>query len=70
MAARFRVQAANRAAGDQEAMYCSSTDSGSWPVNWNRSFVLPTGEPAAGVLHLHGLSDSPYSMRALGEGLH
>ena len=48
----------------------SSTDSGSWPVNWNRSFVLPTDEPAVGVLLLHGLSDSPYSMRALGEKLH
>jgi alpha-beta hydrolase superfamily lysophospholipase len=48
----------------------SITDSGSWPVNWNRSFVLPTEEPAVGVLLLHGLSDSPYSMRALGERLH
>ena len=48
----------------------SITDSGSWPVNWNRSFLLPTDEPAVGVLLLHGLSDSPYSMRALGERLH
>ena len=48
----------------------SSIDPTSWPVNWNRSFVLPTDEPAVGVLLLHGLSDSPYSMRALGERLH
>jgi len=48
----------------------SLTDSGSWPVNWNRSFVLPRDEPAVGVLLIHGLSDSPYSMRALGKKLH
>jgi len=48
----------------------SLSDPGRWPVNWNRSFVLRNEEPAAGVLLLHGLSDSPYSMRALGERLH
>ena len=48
----------------------SLTDSGSWPVNWNRSFVMPTEEPAVGVLLIHGLSDSPYSMRALAKKLH
>jgi alpha-beta hydrolase superfamily lysophospholipase len=37
--------------------------------NWNRSFVLnPDGE-RGGVLLLHGMSDSPYSLRALGEHL-
>ena len=48
----------------------SLSDPGRWPVNWNRSFVLPNDEPVAGVLLLHGLTDSPYSMRALGERLH
>ena len=48
----------------------SMSDPGRWPVNWNRSFVLRNDEPAVGVLLLHGLSDSPYSMRALGERLH
>ena len=48
----------------------SLSDPQRWPVNWNRSFVLPRNSPAAGVLLLHGLSDSPYSMRALGEALH
>jgi len=48
----------------------SRSDPGRWPVNWNRSFVLHNDEPVAGVLLLHGLSDSPYSMRALGERLH
>jgi alpha-beta hydrolase superfamily lysophospholipase len=48
----------------------SLSDPGRWPVNWNRSFVLPNEQPTAGVLLLHGLTDSPYSMRALGERLH
>lgn len=38
--------------------------------NWNRTFELQVDEPRAGFLMLHGLSDSPYSMRALGESLH
>jgi alpha-beta hydrolase superfamily lysophospholipase len=49
----------------------SRVDSTSWKTNWNRTFVLPAaGEPRAGVLLLHGMSDSPYSMRALGQSLH
>jgi alpha-beta hydrolase superfamily lysophospholipase len=38
--------------------------------NWNRTFELQVDDPRAGFLMLHGLSDSPYSMRALGESLH
>jgi alpha-beta hydrolase superfamily lysophospholipase len=38
--------------------------------NWNRSFVLPAAQPIGGVLLVHGLSDAPYSMRALAERLH
>lgn len=38
--------------------------------NWNRSFVLPAPNPIGGALLLHGLSDSPYSLRALGQRLH
>lgn len=45
----------------------SLSDPKRWPINWNRSFVLRSDEPTAGVLLLHGLSDSPYSLRALGE---
>ncbi len=37
--------------------------------NWNRSFELPADEPVGGVLLLHGMSDSPYSLRALGKAL-
>ena len=38
--------------------------------NWNRSFQLHTAEPRGAVLLLHGMSDSPYSLRSLGEALH
>ena len=37
--------------------------------NWNRSFELPIDAPVGGALLLHGMSDSPYSFRALGETL-
>lgn len=39
-----------------------------FPVNWNRSFELRPADPPWGAIVLvHGLTDSPYSMRALGE---
>ncbi len=38
--------------------------------NWNRSFVLESKNPIGGVLLIHGLSDAPYSLRAIGEQLH
>jgi alpha-beta hydrolase superfamily lysophospholipase len=38
--------------------------------SWNRTFVLEPGrEPVGGVLLLHGLTDSPYSLRGVGEVL-
>ncbi len=39
-------------------------------INWNRSFVLRANAPKGGILMLHGLSDSPYSMRSLAKDLH
>jgi alpha-beta hydrolase superfamily lysophospholipase len=48
----------------------SLSDPERWPTNWNRSFVLPVDRPEIGVLLLHGMSDSPYSMRSIGEALH
>jgi hypothetical protein len=33
--------------------------------NWNLTFDLPAPRPMGAVLLLHGLTDSPYSMRAL-----
>ena len=38
--------------------------------DWNRSFELISDAPVGGVLLLHGLTDSPYSLRALGQRLH
>ncbi len=37
--------------------------------NWNRSFELSANKPVGGVMLLHGMSDSPYSLRALGKAL-
>ncbi len=37
--------------------------------DWNRSFELVSEKPSGGILLLHGMSDSPYSLRALGETL-
>ena len=48
----------------------SLSDPGRWPVNWNRSFEFAREQPTAGVVLLHGLSDSPYSLRALGQSVH
>jgi len=48
----------------------SWSDPGRWPRDWNRTFELPVEAPKAGVLLLHGMSDSPYSLRSQGERLH
>jgi alpha-beta hydrolase superfamily lysophospholipase len=47
----------------------SLSDPGRWPDNWNRSFVLPADDSEVAVLLLHGMSDSPYSMRSIGTAL-
>ena len=47
----------------------SLSDPGRWPTNWNQSFEMTGDQPVAGVLLLHGLSDSPYSLRRLGKAL-
>lgn len=48
----------------------SRADPTSWKFNWNRTFELPEDDASFGVLLLHGLSDSPYSLRNLGQQLH
>ena len=40
------------------------------PHNWNRSFELVPETIRGGALLLHGLSDSPYSLRRIGEILY
>jgi len=47
----------------------SLSDPGRWSPNWNRSFELAVEHPKAAVLLLHGMSDSPYSLRHLGQRL-
>jgi alpha-beta hydrolase superfamily lysophospholipase len=42
-----------------------------WPErNWNRTFELVPEKITGGALILHGLTDSPYSLRRIGEILH
>ncbi len=48
----------------------SETDPEQWSPNWNRSFELSTDTAVAGVLLLHGMSDSPYSLHNMGTRLH
>jgi alpha-beta hydrolase superfamily lysophospholipase len=48
----------------------SMSDPDHWSPNWNRSFELSSNIPVAGVLLLHGMSDSPYSLHNLGTRLH
>ena len=48
----------------------SLADPGTRSPNFNRTFELPVDNPVGGLLLLHGLTDSPYSLRALGQKLH
>jgi alpha-beta hydrolase superfamily lysophospholipase len=46
----------------------STQDPSAQHPNWNRTFeLLPDGDIRGGVLLLHGLTDSPYSLRRVGE---
>lgn len=47
----------------------SMSDPLSRQPNWNRTFELVPETPRGGVLMLHGLTDSPYSFRSLGQTL-
>ena len=72
---RDRVYAAGDPAGRMAFNRYSAgslADPGVWAVDWNRSFRMPppSGVPAnCSALLLHGLTDSPYSMRSIGERL-
>jgi len=41
-----------------------------WQRNWNRTFELVPKRIRGGALLMHGLTDSPYSLRRIGEILH
>jgi alpha-beta hydrolase superfamily lysophospholipase len=64
---------ATTAVGPEYTLFRYSTGSAADPRNdqpdWNRSFELKADSPIGGVLLLHGMSDSPYSLRALGQTL-
>jgi alpha-beta hydrolase superfamily lysophospholipase len=47
----------------------SLADPARWNRDWNRSFELPSPEAKVGVLLLHGMSDSPYSLHTLADSL-
>ncbi len=47
----------------------SAADPGIRKPNWNRSFELTSEQPRGAILLLHGMSDSPYSLQALGHAL-
>ncbi|HLF30776.1 MAG TPA: alpha/beta hydrolase [Xanthomonadales bacterium] len=48
----------------------SLTDPAQAATNWNRTFEWPQKQPKAGIVLLHGMSDSPYSLRSVAQGLH
>lgn len=48
----------------------SLADATAQSPNWNRTIELAVPEPRGGVVLLHGLTDSPYSLRAVAERLH
>ncbi len=48
----------------------SFSDPKRWNRAWNKSFELPVENPKMGVLLLHGMSDSPYSLHTQAEYLH
>lgn len=48
----------------------SRSDPNSESQNWNRTFEIVVKQPSAVAVLLHGLSDSPYSLRALADVLH
>jgi len=63
-----RIDAADRY-GVNRYYRGSLSDPDRWSTNLNRSYELGTENPRAGVLLLHGMSDSPYSLHTLGNSL-
>ena len=48
----------------------SASNPESFPQNYNRSYELIPENVRGGALLLHGMSDSPYSLRAIADSLH
>jgi alpha-beta hydrolase superfamily lysophospholipase len=47
----------------------SAADPAGFDRDYNRTFELPVDDPRGGVLLLHGMSDSPYSLHRIGQTL-
>jgi len=47
----------------------SAADPQAYDTDWNRTFEFSHDAPRGGVLLLHGMSDSPYSLHTIGETL-
>jgi len=63
-----RVQPAERNPFNRYASG-SRSDPAVWSTNWNHTFEITPEHPTGAALLLHGLTDSPYSMRSIGEHL-
>ncbi len=62
-----RLEARNRTADDRY-FAASPVYPGSFAQDWNRSYVLePEAPPKGAVVLLHGLTDSPYSLRHIAQ---
>lgn len=48
----------------------SMSDPARWDRDWNRTFELTPAAPIGGALLMHGLTDSPYAMRAMAQLLY
>lgn len=61
-----------RSDGGSDPSWCRYADGGvnnpaGFPRNWNRSYEMPASPGADGALLIHGLTDSPYSLRRTAE---
>jgi alpha-beta hydrolase superfamily lysophospholipase len=71
----LRKEVFTRVEPSDELIYSRYLENGSqdpaWPhQNWNRTFELVPEQVKGGALLLHGLTDSPYSLRRIGEILY
>jgi alpha-beta hydrolase superfamily lysophospholipase len=61
---------ASASAGIERFVAGSRSDPFAHEPSWNRTIELPVTNPRGGAVLLHGLSDSPYSLRAIAGLLH
>ncbi len=68
----FRARTASDSSGMGWNRYVETSASAPTraPQDWNRTFEMVPSTIRAGALLVHGLTDAPYSMRAIAEDLH